>query len=191
MMGLVLPPIPMATLAAELVLVDLVVDADDRKKASLSSAPLLLVLLVSADAFVVAATLQLCWVIHASAGRIAGVAVAVGGCWYDDEDRLEWLPLPLIAMAVEKLANESTPIFFLTILLPPLLDTPPVDILAKLPMVVASCGIGLPANDDLRPLPPPLLPMMAALLASGFCWLPLIPMQWLQAHFFARLYSFE
>ena len=167
MMGLVLPSISTPALKVVVVRVDLVWNADDRKKAPLSSVPLLLLLLLLA-------TMQLCLVVFASAGR-------------DDEDRFEWLPLPSIAIAADKPADESTPIVFLTILPPPLLllDTPPDDsILARLPpMVEASCGNGLTADDDDLLLPPPLLPiaveLFAALPASCFlccCWLPLIPL---------------
>ena len=173
---MVLPPMarlvatPGSALDVVVVRVNLVLNADDdRKKAPLSSVPLLPLPLP-----LLPATLQLCLVVFASAGR-------------DDEDRFEWLPLPFIAIAADKPADESTPIVFLAILPPPLplLDTPPDDsILATLPpMVEASCGNGLTADDDELLLPPPLLPIMvelfAALPASCFlccCWLPLIPL---------------
>ena len=165
-------PQSISTPALEVVVVrvDLVLNADDRKKAPLSSVPLLPLPLL-----LLPATLQLWLVVFASAGR-------------DDEDRFEWLPLPFIAIAADKPADESTPIVFLAILPPPLLllDTPPDDsiILATLPpMVEASCGNGLTADDDELLLPPPLLPIMvelfAAFPASCFlccCWLPLIPL---------------
>ena len=162
-MGLVLPPMPRlvatpgSALDVVVVRVDLIWNADDRKKAPLSSVPLLLLLLLAT------CTLQLCLVVFASAGR-------------DDEDRFEWLPMLFIVAAADKPADESTPIVFLTILPPPLLllDTPPDDsILARLPpMVEASCGNGLTsplAPDDLLLPTPLLLPVMvgyAALPAS-------------------------